>query len=110
MKRYMESLDKLTHRHERLYWPTHGPAIERPQDHVRGLLGHRERREAQIAGCLADGVGRIPDMVARMYTEVPQFLHKAAERSVLSHLIHMVETERVATDGRPRSDSVYRAA
>ena len=109
MKRYMESLDKLTHRDEKLYWPTHGPAIQRPQDHVRGLIGHRENREAQITACLADGVGRIPVMVARMYTDVPQFLHKAAERSLLSHLIHMVETERVATDGRPRSDSVYRA-
>ena len=109
MKHYVESLRKLTRREERIYWPTHGPAIRRPLDHVRGLIAHRERREAQILACLADGNGRIPDMVARMYTDVPEYLHKAAERSVLSHLIHMVETGRAATDGKPRSEGEYRS-
>jgi glyoxylase-like metal-dependent hydrolase (beta-lactamase superfamily II) len=108
MKRYMESLEKLTRREERRYWPTHGPAIEDPLQHVKALIGHRQAREAQIEACLKDGVAEIPAMVTRMYTDVPAFLHRAAARSVLAHLIHMVETGRAATDGRPRSDSRYR--
>jgi glyoxylase-like metal-dependent hydrolase (beta-lactamase superfamily II) len=109
MRRYMESLEKLRDRaQDRRYWPTHGPAIDAPQDHAAALIHHREGREHQIIACLADGVGTIPEMVARMYTEVPQHLHSAAERSVLAHLIHMVESGRAATDGAARSTSVYR--
>ncbi len=93
---------------DRRYWPTHGPAIEAPQDHVRALIRHRQEREAQILSCLADGIATIPEMVARMYVEVPRHLHQAAARSVLSHLIHMVETGRAASDGEAGSDSSYR--
>jgi glyoxylase-like metal-dependent hydrolase (beta-lactamase superfamily II) len=108
MKRYIESLEKLTRRQEKRYWPTHGPAIEAPVVHVRALIAHRRQREAQIEACLKDGVGEIPAMVARMYTDVPKHLHKAAERSVLAHLIHMVETGRARTDGTPRAASRFR--
>ena len=48
-------------------------------------------REAQIVECLKAGVGRIPAMVERMYVDVDRRLHPAAARSVLAHLIHMVE-------------------
>ena len=109
MRRYMESLEKLARREQdQHYIPTHGPVIQKPQDHVRALIGHREGREAQILACLKEGVGTIPEMVERMYTDVPQHLHPAAQRSVLAHLIHMTETGRTATDGAARSNSVYR--
>ena len=32
------------------------------------------------------GLTRIPDMVERIYTDVPKFLYKAAGNSVQSHL------------------------
>ena len=111
MRRYMESLEKLLGREtDQRYRPTHGPAIERPREHVRALIGHRQGREAQILSCLGDGVGTIPAMVARMYQDVPRHLHSAAERSVLAHLIHMVESGRAPSDGPPRSDDGYRLA
>ena len=52
---------------------------------------------------------RIPAMVAIMYADVDPGLHVAAARSVLSHLVHMVETGRVRTAGAPRLDSDFRA-
>ncbi|MDP6344872.1 MAG: MBL fold metallo-hydrolase [Alphaproteobacteria bacterium] len=110
MYKYMQSLGKLTERSDRIYWPTHGPAIERPQAYVRELIKHREEREEQIMACLGQGVGGIPEMVASMYVEVPEHLHSAAARSVLSHLIHMVETGRVACQGEPEPDSIFSAA
>jgi glyoxylase-like metal-dependent hydrolase (beta-lactamase superfamily II) len=110
MHRYMQSLRKLLDREDARYWPTHGPAIDNPQDFVRQLIAHREEREVQIMACLAKGIDRIPDMVSAMYTEVPESLHKAAARSVLAHIIHMVETGRVACEGEPGPDSAYRAA
>ena len=56
-------------------------------------------REAQISDCLKDGIARIPDMVRRMYTDVDPVLYGAAARSVLAHLIHMVQTGRAACAG-----------
>jgi glyoxylase-like metal-dependent hydrolase (beta-lactamase superfamily II) len=109
MASYMASLRKLAARSEAAYWPTHGPSIPDPQAFVRALIAHREAREAQIVECLKAGVGRIPAMVERMYVEVDRRLHPAAARSVLAHLIHMVEEGRAACDDdRPRARSAYR--
>ncbi|MEO7786996.1 MAG: MBL fold metallo-hydrolase, partial [Sphingomicrobium sp.] len=36
MADYMASLDKLRHRHDRVYYPAHGPAVTKPQQLVRG--------------------------------------------------------------------------
>ena len=110
MYRYMESLRKLLLRSDDHYWPTHGPRIDQPQAFVAELIKHREEREAQIARCLSQQVGRIPDMVKAMYRDVPENLHAAAARSVLSHLVHMVDTDRAACDGPPGPDTVFRAA
>ncbi len=110
MYRYMQSLKKLLLRSDDHYWPTHGPRIEEPRKFVGELIKHREEREAQIARCLSQDVGRIPDMVKIMYRDVPEHLHTAAARSVLSHLVHMVETDRAVCDGAPTPETVYCAA
>jgi glyoxylase-like metal-dependent hydrolase (beta-lactamase superfamily II) len=110
MLAYMDSLEKLHARGEGRYYPTHGAPIDDPRGFVDGLIAHRRDREAQIAACLADGVGRIPDMVKRMYADVDAKLHPAAARSVLAHLEHMVATGRAACEGAPQAGSVYRAA
>lgn len=105
---YMNSLKRLSVRKEETFWPTHGPPIFRPQKFVAALLAHRYEREEQIMACLADGLSTIPQIVNLMYADVGQHLHAAAARSVLSHLIHMVETKRVHCDGPPKSDTSYR--
>lgn len=110
MYRYMQSLKKLLLRSDDHYWPTHGPRIDDPKHFVGELIKHREEREAQIAQCLSQEIGRIPDMVKTMYRDVPEHLHSAAARSVLSHLVHMVETDRAMCEGSPEPDTVYRAA
>lgn len=108
MRRYMASLEKLIARSEDRYWPTHAAPIDDPQNFVRQLLEHRHERERQIMACLKDGTGRIPAMVAQMYKDVPEHLHRAAARSVLSHMIHMVEDGRVKVDdGTLGPDAVY---
>ncbi len=110
MRAYMASLEKLQGRSEGIYYPTHGAPITDPSPYVAALFAHRHEREEQIIACLADGVGQIPDMVARMYADIDPDLHHAAGRSVLAHLIHMVETGRVACEGKPGPDTAYRPA
>ncbi|PWG01462.1 MBL fold metallo-hydrolase [Sphingosinicella humi] len=89
MAAYMQSLEKLLAREDVIYYPAHGPAVERPQRLVRGLIGHRRQREGQILRRLKAGEGRISAMVEQMYKGLDPRLHPAAGRSVLAHLIDL---------------------
>src|ERR1700739_4616389 len=67
MAAYMASLDKLLGRRDAVYWPTHGPAITEPHEHVRAFIAHRREREAGILACLEAGIERVDAMVERLY-------------------------------------------
>lgn len=84
---YMASLELLLARDDRVYYPGHGEAVDRPQRLVRGMLGHRKQREGQILRLLRDGMPlSLPAMVAQMYVGLDPRLVGAAERSTLAHL------------------------
>ncbi len=101
MADYMRSLDLLLAREDRVYYPTHGPAITQPKQHVQALIGHRRMREAQILGQLEAGEGTISGMVTAIYSDTDPALHPAAQRSVLAHLIDLEQRGRVTlADGR----------
>jgi glyoxylase-like metal-dependent hydrolase (beta-lactamase superfamily II) len=89
MTAYMESLGKLYERTDAVYFPAHGPQVDKTRQFVRGMIGHRRQRENQILKLVGAGVARIPDMVPQMYKGVDQRLWPAAERSVLAHLIDL---------------------
>jgi glyoxylase-like metal-dependent hydrolase (beta-lactamase superfamily II) len=108
MAQYFASLEMLSARDDRLYYPTHGNPIAEPQAFVATLIEHRHARERQIEACLKRGLTRIPDMVAVIYSEIDKRLHPAASLSVLAHLQHMVAAGRAAADGAPGTRSLYR--
>jgi len=108
MAAYMKSLDKLIARDDAVLWPTHGGPVRDPKPFLHAYREHRHAREAQIAACLADGIGRIPDMVARIYRDIDPRLHAAAGMSALAHLIQMVAEGRAVCDGVPSSRSIFR--
>ncbi len=89
MADYMASLAKLYERDDRVYYPAHGAAVTKPRQLVRGMLGHRKSREAQILRELAQGPRAIPAMVATMYKGLDPRLTGAAGRSVLAHLFDL---------------------
>lgn len=89
MADYMASLDKLYGRADRVYYPAHGPQIDKPQQLVRGMIGHRRQRERQIVKLLGAGIGLVTDMVPQMYKGVDSKLWPAAGQSVLAHLIEL---------------------
>ena len=99
MAAYMASLEMLLTRGDRVYYPTHGPAIADPKAHVQALIDHRRTREAQIVAQLAAGEGSIARMVAKLYRDIDPLLHPAAGRSVLAHLLDLQSRGRVALDG-----------
>ena len=53
---------------------------------IREYIAHRELREQQVLGALQDGPLEVIEIVKRIYTDVPEFLHKAAAQSMRSHL------------------------
>lgn len=98
MGSYLEQLQRVRDRQFDILWPTHGPAITEPDRFIRAYILHREKREAQILEQIAAGRTEVRDMVEAMYADVDKRLHPAAAHSVLAHLIHLVETGRVACD------------
>jgi glyoxylase-like metal-dependent hydrolase (beta-lactamase superfamily II) len=108
MASYMASLDKLLGRRDSVYWPTHGPAITEPKEHVRAFIAHRREREAGIVECLRAGIGQIDAMVERLYLGLDPSLRRAAGRSVLAHLLDLIARGAVACDGPPSVESRFK--
>jgi glyoxylase-like metal-dependent hydrolase (beta-lactamase superfamily II) len=101
MASYLRALDKLLPRDDAVYWPTHGPAITDPKAHVRGFITHRRERSAAILQRLAAGDETIPALVEAIYVGLDPRLRAAAGRSVLSHLIALIEEGEVACEEPP---------
>jgi glyoxylase-like metal-dependent hydrolase (beta-lactamase superfamily II) len=89
MAAYMQSLDKLRQRNDRIYYPAHGPPVTKPQQYVRHLVGHRMQREKQILGLVRAKARDIPDIVANAYPGLDPRLTVAAGGSVLAHLLDL---------------------
>ncbi len=96
---YLASLARLYEREDRIYYPAHGPAVEKPRQLVRGMMGHRRARERQIMKLLADEARSIAAMVPQMYKGVDERLWPAAAQSVHAHLIEMQRRGEVAQTG-----------
>lgn len=98
MTDYMVSLDKLYERADRVYYPAHGPQIDKTEQFVRGMIGHRRMREKQILRLLETGSSSIEIMVPQMYPGIDPRLHRAAGRSVLAHLLDLQKRGLVRVD------------
>ena len=110
MAAYMASLDKLLERSDSVYWPTHGPAITEPKDHVRAFIAHRREREAGVIACLEAGIGQVDAMVERLYIGLNPNLRRAAGRSVLAHLIDLIGRGIAKSDSNVSVEATYRLA
>lgn len=89
MAAYMRSMDLLRQRKDRIYYPAHGPAVTKPAQLVRGMIGHRMQRERQILRLVGEKARDIPDIVANAYPGLDQRLVPAAGGSVLAHLLDL---------------------
>ena len=99
MENYINSLDLLLHRDDIYYWPAHGPGIRDTKNYVESFVVHRKKREQQILDELAKGPNTISGMVADLYSDVPDFLHPAAQRSMLACVIYLIKRGIIACDG-----------
>jgi glyoxylase-like metal-dependent hydrolase (beta-lactamase superfamily II) len=108
MAAYMRSLAKLTRREDAVYWPTHGPSIPEPRAFVQAFIEHRRERTEAILQRLAQGDDKIATIVEHVYLGLDPRLKGAAGRSVLAHLVELVELGKVASEGPPTLHTRYR--
>ena len=99
MAAYMASLDKLRQRNDRIYYPAHGPAVTKPQQLVRGMMGHRLQRERQILRLIGEGRGTVAEIVAGAYPGLDPRLVPAAGGSVMAHLVDLSRRALVEVKG-----------
>ena len=99
MSDYMASLEKLYARQDRVYYPAHGPAVMKPRQLVRGMIGHRRQRENQILRLLGENARPVAGFIPAMYKGLDERLIGAAEMSVTAHLIDLERRGLVARSG-----------
>lgn len=109
MRAYIESLRKVIAREDAVLRPTHGGPVTDPKPFLAAYLSHRLERERQIIEQIRAGNDTIPGIVKVLYSQVDTKLHRAARRSVWSHLRKLVEDGVVATvdGGEPRLLGAY---
>ena len=107
---YMDGLERLIARSETTYRPTHGPAITDPVPFVTALLAHRRHREDQIVAALTDGPRTVAALVADIYADVDEKLHKAAGASVFAHLLALHRWGRATADPEPDPEAEWAIA
>jgi glyoxylase-like metal-dependent hydrolase (beta-lactamase superfamily II) len=96
---YLHSLRRILDLDLAVIYPAHGPAIHNPREKVEAYLAHRALREEQILAGLRAGVHFVPELVKRIYTDVPEFLHAAAAWSVEAHLRKLEREGHLSSEG-----------
>ena len=86
---YMASLEKLMGRNDVVYHSAHGAAITKPQQLVRGMMGHRRQRENQILRLMRERARPVSAFIPDMYKGLDERLIGAAEMSVTAHLLDL---------------------
>jgi glyoxylase-like metal-dependent hydrolase (beta-lactamase superfamily II) len=101
MAAYLAQLERLRAMRLRAIAPGHGQRIDDPRAVLDEYLAHRRAREASVAAALAAASeATIGELVAAIYTDVPEHLHGMARYSVWAHL------RQLAGDGRAEGDGL----
>ncbi|TBY85476.1 MBL fold metallo-hydrolase [Rhizobium leguminosarum bv. viciae] len=108
MADYMESLERLIAREDRLLLPGHGGPVTEPSSFLRALKAHRLRREQAVLARVRAGDSGIAEMVKVIYRDTDPKLHGAAALSVLAHIENLMERGEIAADGPPSLAATYR--
>ncbi|MBK5912666.1 hypothetical protein CCR85_14370 [Rhodothalassium salexigens] len=107
MAAYMQSLHKVKALSAKRLYPTHGVPIDEPQAFLDALIAHRKDREARVLAAVTAGAETLDALVPQVYRDVPPAMHPAAARSLLAHLIKLVDERRLVADPGPVADARF---
>ena len=92
MAQFVASLKRMKEVDAESLLPGHGPVVKEPARKIQELIDHRQQREDQIVGLLADGRDNVKSLVKAIYPELDKRLLQMAQSQVISHL-KKLETE-----------------
>jgi glyoxylase-like metal-dependent hydrolase (beta-lactamase superfamily II) len=95
MADYLQSLARVQQLPVTAIFGSHGPPIGGAAAKIQEYISHRLQRETAILNAIAAGAKEIPEIVRKVYFDVPEKMHKLAERSVLAHLEKLIAEDRV---------------
>lgn len=107
MAAFMESLQRLAGREDRLYFPGHGHPVHDPAAMLAWQADHRRQRFEQILAALAAGPNDAAGLARSIYTEIDPRLMPAAGRNVLASLIGLADRGEVRCLGPVAADAVF---
>ncbi|HEX2123353.1 MAG TPA: MBL fold metallo-hydrolase, partial [Thermoanaerobaculia bacterium] len=94
---YLRSLHKLRAKQPRRIHPAHGPTRDDAVALIDEYIAHRLERERQVLDAIAAGAATAAEMRARIYPDLDERLHGAAEIQITAHLIKLREEGRVSS-------------
>ncbi len=106
MAAHVASLKRARDLEPRLILSFHGPPVADPIGKIDRLLERRQEREDQVIALLAEGIGEVDEIRARMYEGLADGLRNAAKSQVLANLIKLAGEGRAVEIEPGRS---YRA-
>lgn len=92
---YFRSLQTLRALAPRRIYPAHGPVREDAVALIDEYIAHRFERERQIFEAVQSGATTAEELRARIYPDLDERLHGAAEIQIKAHLIKLAEEGRV---------------
>lgn len=110
MAAYMASLARLSSALPDRLWPGHGAPVADALGRLDWLARHRREREAQVLAALARRPATAAELARAIYTVTPPHLLSAAALSVHSHLLDLLDRNRVNTAGFPGPDATFALA
>lgn len=100
MQDYLATLERLRDLDIDAIAPGHGRLLRPASAVFQAVIDHRLERERMVLAALEAGETAIPDMVARIYTHVPEPLRRVARGSVQAHLEKLRAEGRVSGEGQ----------
>ena len=91
---YLEALERLLVLSPRIFYPAHGPVVEKPVELLDAYLAHRRMRERHVIAALRSGHATVQDIADSIYHGVDAALMPAARENVRAHL------EKLKREGR----------
>lgn len=91
MRDYIRSLQTLRARNPKRIHPAHGPTRDDAIALIDQYIDHRLQREREVLAAINAGAKTVEDMRARIYPDLDERLHRAAEIQIRAHLIKLEE-------------------